>query len=270
MREPLSIQSRNNPRIKAVVSLKDSRYRRQTGLFIVEGEHEISIALQYGYSIETLIFIDNKIPLFIAKTLRNDVDTLSVSADLFSKISLREHPDGILAVCRAQKILDLENFNSPVRPLLILDGLEKPGNHGAILRSASAFGISEIILNQGSLDPYNPNVIRNSRGHSLAFRHYQDSHEKTLNWLKRERYITYVASPEAEMSIGNMKFDNNTAIILGSEHAGVSDYWKKNADRLFKIPMTGSVDSLNVAVSAAIVLYEVFKQKVDNSHNFAD
>jgi len=265
MRVPLSIQSRNNPRIKAIASLKEGKHRRTEGKFLVEGLHEIRVALQYRHPIETVVFTEPKLITELESLIDDRVELLQANRSVFEKISMRQHPEGVLAVCGSQILPGVKDLEPPDRPILILDGLEKPGNHGAILRSAAAFGMEEIILNDGQLDPYHPNVIRNSRGHSLGFRHFQDTREATLNWLKEHGYHSYVASPEAESAIEDLKFERRTAIILGSEHAGVSHFWKNNAENLFRIPMTTQVDSLNVSVSASIVLYEVFKQSIRNA-----
>ena len=261
MRDPLSIQSRNNPRIKATAGLKESKYRKQTGLFIVEGLHEIEIGLQYNYPMVSLFYSEQRKFESLRKKICDSVELFEVSSAIMDKLSLRQNPEGIIAVCRQMPLTGISELTNDNQVLLILDGLEKPGNHGAILRSAAAFGIQNVILNHCKLDPYNPNVIRNSRGHSLSFRHYKDEAETTFTWLQSHQYQSYVASPEATLDVQDLRFDPKSAIILGSEHDGVSEFWKEHASRHFSIPMTSKVDSLNVSVSASIVLFEAFKQR---------
>lgn len=266
MKEPLSIQSRNNNKVKAVASLKESKFRKQSGLFIVEGVHETNVALDYGYDIDSVFFANEKPVSSLTDKIANDVDAFQVSESVFDKLSSRQHPDGILCVFRQKDFPGVSQLRPDGSTILILDGLEKPGNYGAILRSAAAFGIKKVVISGGHLDPYSAQVIRNSRAHSLSFEHYRDGEESIRDWLAGNGYISFVASPKSRDDLQDISFKEvRTAIILGSEHDGVSEFWKEHANRSFSIPMTGKVDSLNVAVSASIVLYEVFKQSTNRT-----
>jgi RNA methyltransferase, TrmH family len=266
MNEPLLIQSRNNPRIKSIVGLKEAKGRRASGLFTVEGLHEVQTAVGYHYPIKEL-YCEESIYPSIAEQL---VDYLSiwrcflVSQYVFEKLSNRQNPDGVIAVCEQQPIRSICDVESFERPLLILDQLENPGNLGAILRSCAAFGVKDIILDDNALDPYNPNVIRNSRGHSLGLTIYRNTKEDTFKWLSSNHFESFIVSPDSKQDVATIKVGLKSAFILGNEHHGVSQFWKENAKKEIQIPMTGIVDSLNVSVSASIVLYEVFKQLKSN------
>lgn len=262
MKEPLLIQSRNNSKIKAVASLKESKFRKQSGLFIVEGLHEVAVALEYGYAVDSVFFTEEKSNHELIARTGDNVDQYKVNDSVFAKLSTRQHPEGLLCVCNQKAFPKISAIRASDETVLILDGLEKPGNYGAILRSAAAFGIRKVIISGGHLDPYNPQVIRNSRAHALSFEHFRDSEEAICDWLSENGYTSFVASPETTKSLQEIDFTvGRTAIILGSEHEGVSEFWKRHANCSFSIPMTGKVDSLNVSVSASIVLYEVFKQR---------
>lgn len=262
MDKPLLIQSRNNPRIKGTAALKDAKHRRASGLFIVEGLHEVRTALSYGYPIKELYSLESVYHSSgdFQESLPSAIRHYLVSQTVFDKLSNRQNPDGVLAVCEQSPIPSLHEVDPFTRPILILDALENPGNLGAILRSCAAFGFSDIVLNDTALDPYHPNVIRNSRGHSLGLKIYRNTREETLDWLQANGYRSLIATPESEETLSTIKVDQKTAFILGNEHHGVSEFWRENAQERIRIPMTGMVDSLNVSVSASIVLYEVFKQ----------
>ena len=259
---PLLIQSRNNPRVKSVVALKESKYRRSSGLFLVEGIHEIRTAIGYSYPIKELYCRESAYREIAdaLEDLPSSVSIFLVSESVFEKLSIRQNPDGVMGVCEQLPVPSLDDVEAFERPILLLDELENPGNLGAILRSCAAFGFGDIVLTDTTLDPYHPNVIRNSRGHSLGLKIYRDTKEDALRWFQEHGYTTFIATPEADHTIGEIQVNQKTVFILGNEHYGVSDFWKVNAQEQIRIPMTGMVDSLNVSVSASIVLYEVFKQ----------
>lgn len=262
MNLPLLIQSRNNPRIKSAASLKDAKNRRKTGLFAVEGLHEFKTVLSYQFPVKEIFCEENQYPK-IASLLENmsaEVHCSLVKKAVLEKISIRQNPDTLVAICEQREIPPITGIDGFDQPILILDALENPGNLGAILRSSAAFGFSHIVLNESMLDPFHPNVIRNSRGHSLGIKMYRDTPENTAQWLTKNNYDCYVATPESPDEISTIRFQNKTAIVLGNEHDGVGKFWRRFARKGFNIPMKECVDSLNVSVSASIVLYEVFKQ----------
>ena len=261
MKPPLLIQSRSNARIQHVAALKHAKARRESQQFLVEGMHEVAVALDTQMEIQCIASVHDSVFSRWESQISDAVETLLVSASVFEKMSVRQHPDGVLMVCRQPTLPPVESLPEQAGTVLVLDGLEKPGNHGAILRTAAAFGVNAVVLNDGQIDPFHPNVIRNSRGHSLRISHYRGSAETTRAVLEARGYTTCVASPSATVQLHELKLPARCAIILGAEHAGVSAFWEQHAAQRFRIAMTDAVDSLNVSVSASIVLYEVFKQQ---------
>jgi RNA methyltransferase, TrmH family len=259
-REPLEIQSRSNPRVKAVSRLQESRERREHGLFPVEGWHELRQALRYGHRPTAVYFEQSRWePLSVLMDEEKVVcECFSLSRAAFEGLSSRENPDGIVGVFPMPEIPGLDQTVPDGRPLILMQGLEKPGNLGAIVRSAAAFGFGNLILLGGSVDPFHPHVIRNSRGHSMGMRFFRESDEGAASWLQQHGFHLIVADPDGEESLEQIHFPRTSAILLGSEHEGISNWWRNRASTRVRIPMTGKVDSLNVAVSASILLYAVF------------
>jgi len=223
--------------------------------------HELRMASDYGFPLKEFYFTEKGRRLLEAE-LPGSADALpcfELSEPAFQKISQREHPEGVLALVDQPELQSLDTAD-PEELTLILENLEKPGNVGAILRSAAAFGFRQIVFNHGSVDPYHPHTIRNSRGHSLGMRYYRETPEGTVNWLKTHCIHSYLATPHTDRQLHEVEFQRPLVWIFGTEHDGVSDFWMEQATEKIRIPMHSSVDSLNVSVSASIVLYEVFKQ----------
>ncbi|MEZ4630860.1 MAG: RNA methyltransferase [Deinococcales bacterium] len=173
----------------------------------------------------------------------------------------RESPDGVLALAKLPKwrIEDISFKNPPF--ILILNALEKPGNIGALLRTADSVGVDAVILSGDGADLYNPNVIRASMGSLFALPVLEITACELLSWLKIQNIKVVAASPEAEKLYWDQDASQGIAIVLGTEHAGLDNFWSKKADEWLKIPMQGSADSLNVATSGALILYEVLRQR---------
>jgi TrmH family RNA methyltransferase len=179
----------------------------------------------------------------------------------FSKSSYREGPDGLIALSEAKEIslsgLELAEDST----LLVLEGIEKPGNLGAIIRSAEGAGVAAILLNNCLLDAYNPNAIRASQGLVFRLPIINVETEYLLQWLKDHQFVSVATTPDAENYYSKQSYTQRTALLMGSESHGLSEKWLNQADRLIKIPMKGYADSLNVSVAAAICLYEINRQK---------
>lgn len=256
------ITSRANPNIKRVSSLRIGKFRQESKQFIVEGLHEMRTALQYGHSFREVFIRQDKISEIGGTGLGNlsSASLYSLNDSTFEKISGRQNPDGYLAVVNSSLCSPISDLKPSDRPLLLLDRLEKPGNIGAILRSAMGFGFSHILVNEPNFDPHHPQIIRNSRGHSLGVRFFCGDDESLLDYFASRSIKVICSSPDSEEMLDEFSFPANSVVVLGSEHGGVSGFWKKNSDFGLKIPMKSSVDSLNVAVSASLVLFEVFKQ----------
>jgi TrmH family RNA methyltransferase len=265
--EDAYIQSRHNEQIKNLVKLRERKHRDRQERFLVEGLRELSHTLQAGYAVETLYYCPEHFPSeahaeFIRARRNFESPALvRISPEAFEKASLREGPDGIVAVGKQQSHA-LPTLDLPEAPLLlILEGIEKPGNLGAILRSADGAGADAVILVDCVLDLYNPNAIRSSQGLLFALPLITAEREPLKQWLAEHKIQTCATTPAATQKHWDCDYTQATALLLGSEHSGLSDFWIQNADQKLLIPMAGQADSLNVAATAAVCLYEARRQR---------
>lgn len=255
------ISSLQNQKIKEIIKLQKSRERKKQGLFLIEGRHEISLAIKAGVEIDLLCFCTefNSDENFSVEI--DDFNNLEVSGEVFKKLSYRENPDGYLAVAR-KKELKLEEIELSENPLIvILDSVEKPGNIGAIMRSMDAVGADLLVLNNPKTDIYNPNVIRSSLGTVFTKPVVEADFDEINTWLDKNKVNLYILSPDTEKDYLEVDFTSPSALLLGAEHEGVSSKWLESRHEKLKIEMKGSVDSLNVSVTAAIVLFEALRQR---------
>jgi TrmH family RNA methyltransferase len=252
------IVSQQNPKIKNVVALREkSKERNRQKLFPVEGRREIDMALAGGYTIESL---------FVCPELAEDSyfyanRIYEVNRRVFDKIAYREDSDGLLALMKMKSCLlhDLKISTNPF--IIILEAIEKPGNLGAILRTADAADVDAVIVCDPRSDLFNSNVIRSSLGCVFTVNTLASSSEETFRWLNENNIAIYVSDLEASTPYCNEDYTRASAIVMGTESTGVSDFWLKRADKRIKIPMKGRVDSLNVSVSTAIITFEAMRQR---------
>lgn len=255
------ITSFGNPKIKEVIRLKKAGQRREQDLILIEGEREINLAVAVGLTPETL-FICEELggKKNIVKNLKEE-NIFYTSKEVFKKISYREHPDGLLALAKPE-YKKLESLKLPANPLLIiLEAVEKPGNLGAILRTADAAGADAVIINDLKTDIYNPNVIRASQGTVFTSKVVISKTEETIKWLKKNKIKSLATAPDAEKNYSEEDYKKGTAIIMGAEDKGLSEVWLDAADEKIKIKMAGKIDSLNVSVATAIVIFEALRQR---------
>lgn len=253
------IKSLQNEKIKNIVKLRDSnRERKSAGLFIVEGYREISLALKAGVEIENLFYCQD----YIKRELAVDEEKLiEVDKKVFQKISGRENPDGFLATAKIKE-KKLSNIKLSAKPLLIiLEAVEKPGNLGAILRTADAAGADAVIINDPKVDIYNSNSIRASQGTVFTVPAAVSSVEETIEFLRKNKIKIFATTPAAKKEYTKVDFTSGCAIIMGAEDKGLNESWLKAADEKIKIKMRGQIDSLNVSVSTAVVLFEALRQR---------
>lgn len=255
----LDITSPANPKIKWVKSLHKNSTRRNEDVFIVEGIKEISYALDGGYLLQTLFVCPEIYKEDISKLTLDNFFT--VSRDIYEKISYRSGTEGLLAVFKAQN-KTLESLTFGDNPsFLILESIEKPGNLGAIIRTADGAGIDAVIICDPKCDVFNPNVIRSSVGTVFSKQVVSASNQEVLDFLQNHEITAYAAVLSKDsISYTEADFTSPCALILGTEHLGLSKFWKDNA-RVINIPMLGSNDSLNVSSAAAVLAYEVIRQR---------
>ena len=259
MAEVLTITSLKNPKIKDLLSLSEkSRERRERGLFVVEGQREVARALAAGYEAETLFVCEAYLsePLVVAPD-----KVFPVSKEVYERIAYRGGTEGVVAVLRTRN-QSLEALSLRENPLiLVLESVEKPGNIGAVLRSADAAGVDAVLVCDPLTDLYNPNLIRASLGALFSVPTLCCTSQEAATWLKHHG----IAILTAQLQDSELYFDTGmtrgTALVMGTEDRGLSPFWREQADAHIRIPMAGMMDSLNVSVSAAILCFEAVRQR---------
>jgi len=258
------ITSPQNTYIKQLVQLKDkSRERKKTGIFLIEGEREISLALKGGYELETVLFYRE---LFSEKKLNDfaphPFDTIEISKDVYQKLAYRDTTEGILAVAKSKEndLTDL-NFDKENPLVLVAEAPEKPGNIGAILRTADAANVDAVIIANPKTDLYNPNIIRSSVGCVFTNPIATGTTTEIIAFLKANNFNMYCAALQASVNYHTQDFTKLTAIIVGTEATGLSNEWLENATQNIIIPMQGEIDSMNVSVAAGILIFEAKRQR---------
>ena len=255
----MDITSLQNPRIKQLVKLRERRARDEEGLMLVEGVYEIEIALQSGLVPQT-IYTSPEVA-GERNLIFSNAECVTVSPKVFAKISYRDNPDGWLAVFPIPQ-RRLEELTLPPFPFVVVaEAVEKPGNLGAILRTADAAGVNALLVCDPRVDLYNPNVVRASRGTVFALPVVQISNPQALEWLRKNDIKIMAATPGATKVFSDLDLRGSTAIAVGTEDEGLSDFWLSHADEKVMIPMKGKVNSLNVAASVAIIAYEIVRQR---------
>lgn len=254
-----TVNSLQNAGVKNVVLLREkSRERSRQQLFPVEGKREIQMAVSGGYSIDTL---------YLCSDLGGDFDlpatkTVQVSKKVFEKMAYREHPDGALALMR-MKNKGLQEVKLSSNPfIIVLESVEKPGNLGAVLRTADAAAVDAVIICDPACDIFNPNVIRSSLGCVFVVSTAVCSSEEALQWLRHNNIRIFAAELEASRWHCEMNYTEPSAIVMGKESTGLSRLWIDGSDERVKIPMKGKIDSLNVSVSTAIITFEAQRQRL--------
>ncbi len=258
------ISSLQNPRIKNIVKLSKSKERKSQGLFIIEGARELSLALCAEYAIDSVFLCAE---LFSKTEYPEVLDYISkekiyeVTESVFEKIAYREGSDGLLTLAKPNNHT-LENLKLSKNPfIIILEAVEKPGNLGAILRTADAAQADAVIVCDPATDLYNPNVIRSSVGCLFTVQTAACTSQQALEYLKHNNIKAYAAELKASTWYQDTDFTKPSAIIMGTEADGLTNYWLDNTDARIKIPMRGKIDSLNVSVSTAVLTFEAMRQR---------
>jgi RNA methyltransferase, TrmH family len=252
------ITSNKNPLVKNIKALRKSKERIEQNLFIVEGNKEIQKAITNGYHLETCLYCYDLVPSGYTDMLDQIDNKLEVADHIFLKIALRQ--EGIIALFKHKNQPDLPIFSSKVKKIVILDQIEKPGNIGGVLRTCAAAGVDLVLLSDPCTDIYNPNVIRASIGCVFQLPVYQASALAIISWLKENKIHITTAALTAKAKDFNKESTSESpqALVFGSENNGVSEKWKAASDTIVKIPMSPMVDSLNISVSAGILIYNYF------------
>ena len=251
------IISSDNKKFKLVLSLRKANKRKKEGLILIEGKKEIEFAAAAGVEIQEIIFCDE----FAEKNLFY-YKASSFSRALFVQVTYREKPDGFLAIAKRPEN-NLGNIKLNDKSLiLVLEAVEKPGNIGAMLRTADAVQVDAVVLSSPKTDLYNPNVLRSSLGAIFTVPVFVGENDEVLNLLNKNKINIYSAGLKASVDFRKPNYKQASAIVIGTEHEGLSDFWLEHSKANIKIPMRGTIDSLNASVSAALVLYEVERQRL--------
>ena len=248
------ITSPQNPKIKELVLLETkSRERRARGLFVVEGRREYERACAAGYETVTLFMREGE-----PQAERAD---FTVSGRVYEKIALRDSTEGLVAVMRS-RLIGLDRLSLSASPLiLVLESVEKPGNLGAVLRSADAAGVDAVLVCDPLTDLYNPNLIRASLGAIFSVPTVACTSEEAFAWLSARGIAVLTAQLQDSELYYETDMVRPTALVFGTEDKGLSSFWRERADSHIRIPMAGAMDSLNVSVSAAILAFEAVRQR---------
>ena len=260
------IESLQNQRLKDVVALQaKSALRRSSGLCVVEGLRECERALAAGFVPDQLFFCPDIIPQDSVQALIDAAPkAFSLSRAAYAKIAYREGTEGVVGVFQARTLAltDLVPGNDSL--VIVLESVEKPGNLGAILRSADASGAFATLVCDPLADIYNPNALRASCGAVFTTKVVACTSEDAAEWLAGHNFKIVTAQLQDSRVYYDMDFTVATAMVFGTESTGLTDFWRERADAHIKIPMMGVMDSLNVATSVAILSYEALRQKNSN------
>ena len=271
MKDMECITSVKNPKIVRLLELQQkSAARRKSGLFVVEGRRELEHCLAAGYEVETFFVCNDGSIKEGEKTVKlsnrevvklSDASTILVSPYVYEKIAYRGSTEGVVAIVR-QKSHTLKDLTLTKNPLIVvLESVEKPGNLGAVLRSADAAGVTAVIVCDPLTDLYNPNVIRGSIGAIFTVPTIACTSEECIKYLQDNNIQILTAQLQDSNLYYDVDMTQPTAVVMGTESTGLTNQWREVANHHIRIPMLGKLDSLNVSVSAAILMYEAVRQR---------
>jgi len=261
-----TIASLQNPLVKKVVKLlQKPAERKKEGLFVAEGVREVFLLLKAGFAIKKLIickelFVEDENYLINPDKFSAEM-LVNVKQDVYAKMAYRANSGGVLALVESRFTL-LNELKLSVNPLIVvLESVEKPGNLGAILRTADAAGVEAVVICDPQTDIYNPNVIRSSLGCLFSVPVVVCDSELWFRWAAEKKITTAIASVQASKSYFNSNFTKPLALAFGTEANGLTKIWYERSAEHLVIPMVGRIDSLNVAASAAIMIFEAVRQR---------
>lgn len=264
---PETIQSLQNPKVKRVVKLRKRAARDEEDVLLIEGYRELKRALDNAHSPTMLfycpeLFQGENEPGLIERCRAAGTECWPCAPGVFAKMAYRDRPEGLLALAPQirGRLTDLKLPEAPL--LLVAEHIEKPGNLGTMLRSADAAGVHAVIVCDRCTDINNPNVVRASIGTLFTVPVVEATSTEARDWLRAAGIQVVAATPHTDQSYTAIDFTKGTAILVGAEQFGLSDFWMEAADQQIRIPMLGQCDSLNVAAAATILLYEAVRQRM--------
>lgn len=258
------ITSTQNQLIKQILVLKEkSRERKKTMTFVIEGQREFMLATKANYLIKKVLFYADLISEDQLSTLiPTDVECIKISKEVFQKLAHRDTTEGIIAIAeiKSHQLNDLK-FLKENPLILVAEAPEKPGNIGAVLRTADAANVDAVIIANPKSDLYNPNIIRSSVGCVFTNQIAVGSTSEVIQFLKQNNIAIYCAALQASIAYHTQDFSNATALVVGTEATGLSNDWLENSTQNIIIPMQGEIDSMNVSVAAGILIFEAKRQR---------
>jgi len=261
MKEITSIQ---NSYIKSLIKLQEkARERKKQGLFIIEGKREISLAISSEYEFDSILFCPKIISeKEIIQLFNQNINRIEISIEVYQKLAYRDSTEGIIAVTKTKDLsLNKIQLNNKKPLILIAEGIEKPGNIGALLRTADAANVDAVFIATPKSDLYNTNIIRSSVGCVFTNQIAQGTSEEIIAFLQKNNIDIYAATLQNSNEYHQQDYTNSAAIIVGTEATGLSNIWRTVATKHINIPMQGKIDSMNVSVSAAIIIFEAVRQR---------
>lgn len=261
------ISSAQNPAVKRLLQLQEkSRSRKKEGVFLVEGVREISLALKGGFEIDEIYFcaelFDEGQISALLKNTGNQPEITELSAEVYNKIAYRGSTEGLIAVVKSKNTslgnLELES-KTPL--ILVAEAPEKPGNIGALFRTADAANVDAVLIANPKTDLFNPNIIRSSVGCVFSNKIATGTTSEIIGFLKDKNIAIYAAALQASKIYSAMDLTAPCALVVGTEATGLSQEWLENSDQNIIIPMQGEIDSMNVSVAAGILIFEAKRQR---------
>lgn len=238
-----------------------AKVRKQSGTFLIEGYREIELALKGNYELETILYVSEFVTKYFEIKTFASINQIEISKDVYQKLAYRDTTEGIIAVAKT-KSLQLSDLKLPDNPLiLVVEAIEKPGNLGAMLRTADAGNIDAVIIANPKTDLYNPNIVRSSVGCLFTNQIASASSEEVFDFLKSKDINIFSATLQNATPYYTQNFKTSTALVVGTEATGLSQIWRDNDSKNIVIPMQGEIDSMNVSVAAAILLFEAKRQR---------
>ncbi|MFN3754760.1 TrmH family RNA methyltransferase [Flavobacterium sp.] len=257
------ITSAQNPFIKSLVLLQEkTKARKQSGTFLIEGIREIELALKGDYELETILICPELVDLSnYPKIQESNSSIIEISKEVYQKLAYRDTTEGIIAVAKI-KSLQLSDLKLPENPLIVvMEAIEKPGNIGAMLRTCDAAKVDAVIIANPKTDLYNPNIIRSSVGCLFTNQIANATTEDAIDFLIKNKINFYSATLQNSTSYHTQNFNLPTALVVGTEATGLSQLWRDKATQNIIIPMQGEIDSMNVSVAAAVLIFEAKRQR---------
>jgi TrmH family RNA methyltransferase len=260
------IASPQNNLIKNLLQLREKKKAREkTGTFVIEGQREIQMAIAGGYQLHTLLFYPELFSLEagmnLVEGLGSKPEFIEISKEVYQKLAYREKTEGVMALARTRSH-KIDELLLPENPLiLVAEAPEKPGNIGALLRTADAANLDAVLIANPKSDLYNPNIVRSSIGCAFTVAVGMGSTSEIISFLEERKIAIFAATLTASTIYTEADFSKGSAIVVGTEATGLSGEWLSRAKTELIIPMEGQIDSMNVSVSAAILIFEAKRQR---------